>query len=284
MNLETKRVDWKFATTFILSIIAIAAPLWLWKADLDSKNIDMTLLGRFELISAISESRRDIRILYDGKDVKDPFGSIISISNSGAKPIQASDFDGKIKITVAKPARILKSQIVRREPRSLEPLIFTNDTMITIDPMLLNPGDLILVEILTTGGRPEFSSRGRIAGVPDVKIEESRSKGSIVFEAFGKSIYVNAFLGWPLYLIVAFGSIYAYSAAFIAFSKGIYSTPVSFLGTANIALMSNITLSFIARFVFDISDNNMRMVFVYASLGVGLLLYQAAIRIFPGRR
>ena len=68
MSVKLARVDWKFATSTIFGIIAIAAPFWLWRADLGAKKIDMTLLGSFQLVNSISESQQGLRILYDGKD------------------------------------------------------------------------------------------------------------------------------------------------------------------------------------------------------------------------
>ena len=47
MSLKIDKLDWKFATATMLAIIAIVSPFLLWKADLDAKKIDMTLLGRY---------------------------------------------------------------------------------------------------------------------------------------------------------------------------------------------------------------------------------------------
>ena len=284
MSLKIDKLDWKFATATMLAIIAIVSPFLLWKADLDAKKIDMTLLGSFELISSISESQQGLRILFDGKDLKDPFSSIIALSNSGAKPIQASDFEGPIKITVAKPAGILRSQIVRREPQSLEPFVFTNNRMITINPMLLNPGDRISVEILTTGGKPQFASRGRIAGVPDLKIQESQSEARLVKEVFGSSFVLKPAVAYILILIGAFGMSYTLFAGAIAAARGDHSMLTLVLGIFSNTIISSFWTHFLARYWLGISNSIERLALIYAALGVGVLVYHVTLRLFPPDR
>jgi hypothetical protein len=283
MCVKVQRADWKFATSTILGIIAIAAPLWLWRADLDAKKIDMTLLGSFELISSASKSQQGLRILYDGKDLKNPFSSILAISNAGAKPIQSSDFEGPIKIVVTKPARILRSQVVSHEPQSLEPLISTNERMIAIEPMLLNPGDRISVEILTTGGKPEFASRGRIAGVPDVKIQESQSAARLIITVFGSPVVVNLTLGWLIFLFSCFGFGYAYFTSIIALAKGGNSLLVALLGISSITFTFVLSSDIFGHSVFGFTGIGL-LLFKYAAFSAGMLLCLAAIRLFPVRR
>jgi hypothetical protein len=284
MSLRLEKVDWKFVITAFLTIIAIAAPMWLWRADLDAKGIDMTLLGSFELVSPISKSQQGLRILYNGKDLKNPFSSIITVSNSGAKPIQVSDFDGPIKITIAKPAKLLRSQIVRRLPLSLEPVVSTNEQMLTIDPMLLNPGDLIAFEMLTTGGKPQFTSRGRIAGVPDVIIEESQSKDRMIISTFGFSFGLNKALGCLLIIYASFGAIYALFAGSIAYRIGTHSKLVHVLGVSSISTTSLLLMRILFHFAFGTPSTPARVIFVFASLGAGALSYKSAIRLFPVKR
>lgn len=281
MGLRLEKTDWKFGTNFILAVIAIAAPLWLWRADLDAKNINITLLSSFALVSPISETHQGLRILYNGNVLQEPFSSIIAVRNSGAKPLQASDFDGPIRITVAKPAKLLRFQMVRREPQSLEPEVFTNERMLTIEPMLLNPGDLMSLEILTTGGKPQFASRGRIAGVPDVKNEESRSESPLVFYIFG--IRLDSPLGLLLLLYTSFGVNIAFAAVAMAFRLGKHSSLVYWFGISSIALMYGFYLALMLRLVIGIPSSN-APVLGLASLGAGAILYHTALRLFPARQ
>jgi hypothetical protein len=281
MSFRLEKTDWKFATNFILAIIAIAAPLWLWRADLDAKGVNLTLLGSFELVSPISEAHQGLRISYNGKDLREPFSSIIAVGNSGAKPIHASDFEGPIKITVAKPAKLLRSQMVRREPQSLEPVVFTNEQMLTIEPMLLNPGDLLTLEILTTGGKPQFASRGRIAGVPDVKIEESRRENSLGFTLF--RIRLDSPLGWLLLLYASFGAAFTCGAAETAFRSGKHSFLVTLTGLASISLMFGIYMGWMLRLAMGFSRSN-AVILCLTLMGAGMFVYLRAMRLLPARQ
>jgi hypothetical protein len=47
-------------------------------------------------------------------------------------------------------------------------------------PLLLNPKDKITISVLTSGAKPEFTTRARIAGISVVPIDDSVAKQSTV--------------------------------------------------------------------------------------------------------
>jgi hypothetical protein len=281
MRLRLEKSDWMFAANFGLAIIAIAAPLWMWRADLSAKEVDISLIGSFALVASASDASQSLSILYNGKELVEPFTSIISIKNSGAKPIQASDFDGPIKITLAKPAKLLRSQIVRRVPESLEPVVLTNERMLTLDPMLLNPGDLMSLEILTSGGNPQFSSRGRIAGVPDVVIEKTPAESHLKLTFYG--IRLDSPLGLLILIYTAFGSTWAWACGMMTFKLGKHSFVLTLLGSGGIAFLLGSNVGMLLRVGFGFSSFNALIVGL-AAMGAGYFTYLIAKHLLPATR
>ena len=163
MRLGIGRPDWKFVIATTLTALSVVLPIWLWTIENSSKSLNLAIVGSFPITSSAMKSSQDIIVLYQGQKVEQPYSSIIELMNTGTKSVYANDFDGDIEIRLAKPSRLLRTQIIRREPESLDPLIKTKDARILLSPLLLNPSDKITVEILTGGSKPEFSARARVA-------------------------------------------------------------------------------------------------------------------------
>jgi hypothetical protein len=94
MTLKPASKDWKFATGACLSLLSVIAPVVLWRADINSKNLGLNLLSSFEIISSTQGTQQALRVLYQGVEVKQPYSTIGELANSGSKPIQAPGIDG----------------------------------------------------------------------------------------------------------------------------------------------------------------------------------------------
>jgi hypothetical protein len=165
MRLKNCRTDWKFAIATTLAALSIVIPIWIWSIENSPKRLNLSLLGSFPVTSARVDSQQDIIIMYQGTRVERPYASIIELKNTGAKTIHPNDFESAIEIKLAKPSRLLKSQIIIREPNSLEPSIKSHNTSLLLSPFLLNPSDKVVLELLSDGEQRNFTINGRFAGV-----------------------------------------------------------------------------------------------------------------------
>lgn len=179
MRLKIDRPEWKFVIATTLTALSVVLPIWLWSIDNSPKSLNLAITGGFPITSSAMKTSEDIIVLYQGQKVEQPYSSIIELMNAGTKSIYANDFDGDIEIKLAKPSRLLRTQVIRREPESLDPLIKTKDDRILLSPLLLNPSDKITVEILSDGSTPEFIARARVAGVKDIRIENQNRKRTL---------------------------------------------------------------------------------------------------------
>lgn len=60
-------------------------------------------------------------------------------------------------------------------PASLEPRSDLIEGIVVVQPLLLNVGDMIGLTVVTADARPEYSVRGRIAGVNEVMVNNAQS-------------------------------------------------------------------------------------------------------------
>lgn len=169
------RLDWKFFLTLLFTVASVVVPVWLWQADLSSKALTLTIKSAAELQPQGVGRLEGIQVSIEGKPLHTPFVSVLELTNTGSKPILAADFEGPLKIVVAKPSVVVKAQLESATPTSLEPRVDLVESIVIVQPLLLNPGDVIRLTTVTADARPEYSVRGRIAGVQEVTVNDAQS-------------------------------------------------------------------------------------------------------------
>jgi len=117
-----------------------------------------------------------IEISVDGKPLTSAFVSVLELSNSGSKPVIASDFEGPIRILTLAPSGIVKARFTSATPASLEPDLTFSEEALLLQPLLLNPGDILRFTVIAAKGKPEYSVRGRIAGISEITVSATRTR------------------------------------------------------------------------------------------------------------
>ncbi len=170
------RFDWKFILALLFTVASIVVPIWLWQADLSSKALTLTIQSVVEIQPQGVGPLEGIQMFIDEKLLSTPSVSVLELSNTGSRPIVAADFEGPLKITVASPSEIRKVRFGSfRSTTSLEPKINLIEGVVFIQPLLLNPSDVIRLNLVTANARPEYSIHGRIAGVAEITINDAQS-------------------------------------------------------------------------------------------------------------
>ncbi|CAH1090714.1 hypothetical protein NTG1052_80052 [Candidatus Nitrotoga sp. 1052] len=116
----------------------------------------------------------------DGKILGNPYVSVLELSNTGSRPILATDFEGPLKIAVTSPSGVVKVQLGATTPTSLEPKIDIAEGVVLVQPLLLNPHDVIRMTLVSANSRPEYSIRGRVAGVSEITTSDRQSSRAMI--------------------------------------------------------------------------------------------------------
>ena len=169
------RVDWKFLLTLFFTAASVAVPVWLWQADLASKALTLTIKSTAELQPQGVAPLEGLQMSIDGRPLRTPFVSVLELTNAGSKHIVAADFEGPLKIVVAKPSVVVKAQVSSATPTSLEPKVELKEGIVLVHPLLLNSSDVVRLTVVTADARPQYSVRGRIAGVQEVTVNDAES-------------------------------------------------------------------------------------------------------------
>ncbi len=111
----------------------------------------------------------------NGKRLISPHLSVIKLENQGTRPVTAAEFELPLEIRVNDGVELVQVQVVENLPTALEPRVTSTTRAMVLQPLLLNPGDEITLSALTSGAKPKFTAKGRVAGVSSIGIVDLES-------------------------------------------------------------------------------------------------------------
>lgn len=170
-----KLLDWKFVLTLAATLAGVIVPIWIWRADIESRSLRFVLLSQTSLQPTIGAGISNLKVTLDGVELPSPTLTVMRLSNDGTRPIPASDFEGPLRLVVAAPAKLVRANVTELSPSDLSPSLSNDSNSIAIAPMLLNPGDSITLAIFTSGTPKTLESKARIAGLKTVPVDEKPS-------------------------------------------------------------------------------------------------------------
>lgn len=158
-------LDWKFLLTFSVTVTGIVVPL-AWQSNLSSKGMELRLNSSTSLEPA--SQIHDLQLVLDGKKLDSPYSSSLDLVNTGSKAVLSKDFDKPIEIVLEDGAQVITARITGTSPSEMPVEISTTEHVVRIAPHLSNSGDSISLSIITSGKKPAYSVRARIAGIQHV--------------------------------------------------------------------------------------------------------------------
>ena len=171
----------------------------------------------------------------------------LEIRNHGKEPISPGNYGSPIKLSFGSKASILKAQVVKTEPEVLDvhPTINQNRDMVTIEPVLLNVDNSILLEFVVRDFE-EPRVNIHISGKTRNLLEE-RDKLQKLVDKLRKFIFA-AWLLWLLFFLVHLTHPSIQIVYYASLASG-----VLFCGLATRSIIANISALKIGRSKVELS-------------------------------
>jgi hypothetical protein len=169
-------LDWKYGLMFFVTILGIAVPWVIWRLDAQSHSLSVIVASQTSISPVGDVQMKGLKLTVDGVEVDRPYLTVLELSNDGARPVLATDFEEPISLTVAGSVKIVRAEISEKAPPELEPRLSYAERGLRISALLLNPTDRIVLSVITAGGEPQFGVRTRIAGIKAIKVDWREQK------------------------------------------------------------------------------------------------------------
>lgn len=196
--------DWKFVIGSLIALAGLAIPLYLWQVDLSAHSLTIRLVSSSALQPNSSAQFRDLQITLNGTAIQSPYLSSFELENTGSKPLLSADFEGPIQLSSQGPVRFISAQLAGTDPKDIPVTITNNDDGVKISPFLSNSKDTVTFSVITSGEPPHFSFKSRIAGVKEIRYEDSSTrKGNLTVLTLGTIFAAISMLFYVGYLFEA---------------------------------------------------------------------------------
>jgi len=164
---------WTVGAT-VLAAVAIAVTVYLYRKQRSRKELSFRLSGS-ELVSIHSEARDSIEIRYRGLEIESAHLLEVELRNSGNVAIKREDFERPVALVLGEGVEVLTMNTPHVKPPELDPEItagvvgFEGSMRVQLEPLLLNPGDEVTVQVLVSdfAGEPDLDYR--IVGIAQLR-------------------------------------------------------------------------------------------------------------------
>ena len=174
--------------SILIPVIGIVAPIvWDWWTS----NFELTIEQNQPTVLVEKKGKiSELEIIYKEKTIDNLSKTTFKLQNTGRKPIMASDF---VEPLIIKPinSNILQASIETQYPNNLKSTLAHSSNNLTIGLRLLNPGDFIVISLLTDNKTPLFYTTARIKNISSLKLEQAEKTISINTHGILPAIFVG---------------------------------------------------------------------------------------------
>lgn len=170
--------DWRYWLVILITIVCSSAAWLPWSWSKPDHSLAIKVLHQEGL--GASDAGTVLLLTANGVRVPEPTVSVVQLVNDGAGPILERDFETPVQLRVQDSSTIADSKLAERSADDLFATVTWESHVLTIKPHLLNPGDFLNLQVITSGDRPEFHPLGRIAGVKAISVLKEDTKPSTV--------------------------------------------------------------------------------------------------------
>lgn len=167
--------------SLLIGVGSIFLAIWISKqpVTLPNKELSCVTTNSRSLVLMLNNDS-NLKLMYGDNEVSNPCITSIVIQNTGAYPIDNSDFIQPFSVIFEGTDKILSINIedcsneyIRNE--IVQNSAFSNQTL-TIDSFLLNPGEMFTIDIISDGGISNIKFDQRLEGISQLNLVNESSK------------------------------------------------------------------------------------------------------------
>ena len=114
---------------------------------------------------AVIPASASLAVTYNGKIIPAAAVTVIRLVNTGDKAIRAEDFTSDLVMLLDNVNEVVTATVTKTRPMDLEPHLDINGAGVAVAPLLINSGDMIELQLLTSGLASSVRAEGRIANL-----------------------------------------------------------------------------------------------------------------------
>lgn len=188
----------------IATLMASALATYLWWLNKQQKRLSIFTIRSEPLIALKGAARKKMKVFFGDKPIQNTFLLHLSLRNDGNMPVALTDYQAPIRIELNPDAKLLEVDLIESWPADLDRRIpaqlqsqtglikASGTTWLEITPVLLNPQDEIVLQLLVENFNGQLEVRQHVNGVKRVEFWQERRLIPKAFTVGGACILVYA--------------------------------------------------------------------------------------------
>lgn len=172
---------WQFIGA-MLALFGIGGMFWIYWLQRQSRELTFGIVSSRRPLAIADELSSRVTVQLDGKLVQNLHLLVFGLKNSGQRAIAPSDFQSQLAISFPE-GQVVSAEIASQLPSNLGGLLSISESQIQLAPLLLNPNDQILIQVLLSATNPAWSVDTRILDISSLTSINSRPKLPSFFES-----------------------------------------------------------------------------------------------------
>lgn len=133
------------------------------------KKLGFAVLFNAGFASLDRDTGSNLRSRYPSEQGTDGHIILLELKNFGQTSIMVSDYARPISISFGDQVNLLAAKILSEYPSDLSATIQIVNNAVQISPLLLNPNDHLVMEVIMHGSKYKIKTDTRIAGIVKIK-------------------------------------------------------------------------------------------------------------------
>lgn len=158
---------WQFVGA-VIGLIGLVATILLARRK---KRLSYRIRWIKELVSVDDAVRGSVKVSFNDAPVEKVHFVALSLYNTGGLSISKTDYETPISIQFGEQSQVLTASVGETRPKNLPVKLGITEKTVTLEPILLNPGDSLLLSCLVNRlDQKNIGIHGRIVGLSDIKV------------------------------------------------------------------------------------------------------------------
>lgn len=157
---------WQFVG-IVLALLSLVATLTVYWWQRQTKELAFGVVSSRRPIAIADELSSRVTVHVDGKPTENLHLMVFGLKNSGHRAIAVADFERPLSVAFG-AGQIVSAETASQHPSNLGAVLNVSNSKVVLSPVLLNPGDQLLIQVLLSAAKPEWSLDVRIVDVPSI--------------------------------------------------------------------------------------------------------------------
>ena len=165
---------WQFIGA-VIAVLGIGAGFWVYWLQRQKKELAFGMISSRRMLSIADEVSSRVTVQLDGNSITDLHLLVYGLKNSGHRAIAPSDFERPLSITCS-DGQVVSAEVTSQLPSNLGATLAISESRVELQPLLLNSGDQLLIQILLSAPIPATTVDARIVDIPVLTLINTRRR------------------------------------------------------------------------------------------------------------